>query len=208
MLQLISFPFIFELVRRSSHLDEICECFRWLKCQEFVLLLTFGVLAALWLNFLHVCLLIMIYSQCRLSFVLFRCAHLSLFMVIFVIIRMWEHSALCVNPTEFSLPILFIVYVTLDISSYPLFLLFAGEGSVPNHAFTGWMLSLKYFSCLSYFVCEMFIYFIIFFTLWIATLTIDFPHLSFRTRILLYLIVYLLTLLIFCVNALRRCGWS
>lgn len=66
----------------------------------------------------------------------------------------------------------------------------------------------KYFSCLSYFVCEMFIYFIIFFTLWIATLTIDFPHLSFRTRILLYLIVYLLTLLIFCVNALRRCGWS
>ena len=142
MLQLISFPFIFELVRRSSHLDEICECFRWLKCQEFVLLLTFGVLAALWLNFLHVCLLIMIYSQCRLSFVLFRCAHLSLFMVIFVIIRMWEHSALCVNPTEFSLPILFIVYVTLDISSYPLFLPFAGEGSVPNHAFTGWMLSL------------------------------------------------------------------
>jgi len=81
MLQLISFPFIFVLVRRRSHLDEICECFRWLKCQEFVLLLTFGVLAALWLNFLHVCLLIMIYSQCRLSFVLFRCAHLSLFMV-------------------------------------------------------------------------------------------------------------------------------
>ena len=120
MLQLISFPFIFELVRRSSHLDEICECFRWLKCQEFVLLLTFGVLAALWLNFLHVCLLIMIYSQCRLSFVLFRCAHLSLFMVIFVIIRMWEHSALCVNPNH----------------------AFTGEGSVPNRAFTGWMLSL------------------------------------------------------------------
>lgn len=160
MLQLISFPFIFVLVRRISHLDEICECFRWLKCQEFVLLLTFGVLAALWLNFLHVCLLIMIYSQCRLSFVLFRWAHLSLFMVIFVVISMWEHSALCVNPKEFSLPILFIVYVALDISSYPLFLPFAKEGLVPNHAFTGWMLSLKVLK-LHHFLLEVLFLFVI-----------------------------------------------
>lgn len=54
----------------GSHETEICR--RWLRCLGFALRLTFGVLVALLLNCLHVCLLTMICSLCQLSFALSR----------------------------------------------------------------------------------------------------------------------------------------
>lgn len=132
-------------------------------------------------------------------------------------IRMREPSALIlVDPMEFSLRIWFHCTSGLDSSSYSSVLLFAGRRN-GYIIMLYWLLSLSAENCTTF--CLHFSFLVVFcswnvqlFYYMLYTLASNSHsfslHLSFRMSILLYLTVYLLTLLIFCVNALRRWGGS